>query len=420
MKTVTLAIVLMLEISTVRVNKMAAIPYNPDVDLNTPQLIRKYGYPSEAHTVITNDGYLLTMHRIPHGRKLPYNSTRIPVFLQHGLLASSDSWVINGPGKSLPYILADIGYDVWLGNARGNTYSRSHVSLASDDPKFWDFSFHEMGVHDLPAEIDWILNVTGHKKLYYIGHSMGTTMSYVMASMRPEYNDKVDFMVSLAPVAFMSRVKSPIRLFVPYIKDIQFIFRYLGNGEFLPHEKIIRWLSKYGCELVTTEEKICEDGFFVISGFDDEQFNMTLLPLILGHGGGGASTKTIVHYAQEIKSGKFQQYDNGSSKDGNGPNEEEWDRATDAPEYDLSKITIPIDLHYADNDWLASPADVMELSSKLKCKVRLVRVPFPKFNHIDFLWAKDVYHLLYKNVITSLEKHELDRNLKGNTEDFKK
>jgi len=54
--------------------------------------------------------------------------------------------------------------------------------------------------------------------------------------------------------------------------------------------------------------------------------------------------------------GKFQQYDNGCSKDGNGPNGEECDRATDAPEYDLSKITIPIDLHYADNDWLASPA----------------------------------------------------------------
>ena len=64
--------------------------------------------------------------------------------------------------------------------------------------------------------------------------------------------------------------------------------------------------------------------------------------------------------------------------------------------------------------------DVMELSSKLKGKVQLVRVPFPKFNHIDFLWAKDVYHLVYKNVITSLEKHELDRILKGNKEDFEK
>ena len=78
-----------------------------------------------------------------------------------------------------------------------------------------------MGVHDLPADIDWILNVTGHKKLYYIGHSMGTTMSYVMASMRPEYNDKVHFMVSLAPVAFMAKVKSPIRLLVPFIKDFE-------------------------------------------------------------------------------------------------------------------------------------------------------------------------------------------------------
>jgi len=48
----------------------------------------------------------------------------------------------------------------------------------------------------------------------------------------------------------------------------------LGIGEFLPHDKIIQWLSKYGCELVTTEEKICEESFFVIAGFDEEQFNM--------------------------------------------------------------------------------------------------------------------------------------------------
>jgi hypothetical protein len=32
----------------------------------------------------------------------------------------------------------------------------------------------------------------------------------------------------------------------------------------------------------------------------------------------------------------------------------------DAQEYDLSKITVPIDLHYADNDWLASAVVRME------------------------------------------------------------
>jgi lysosomal acid lipase/cholesteryl ester hydrolase len=78
-----------------------------------------------------------------------------------------------------------------------------------------------MGVHDVPTEIDWILNITGHKKLFYIGHSMGTTMFYVMATMRPEYNDKVQFMVSLAPVAFVEHVKSPIRLLAPFVKDLK-------------------------------------------------------------------------------------------------------------------------------------------------------------------------------------------------------
>jgi lysosomal acid lipase/cholesteryl ester hydrolase len=84
-----------------------------------------------------------------------------------------------------------------------------------------------MGVHDLPAEIDWVLNVTGHKKLFYIGHSMGTTMFYVMASMRPEYNDKVQLMVSLAPVAFVGHVKSPIRLLVPWINDLEVRHKHL-------------------------------------------------------------------------------------------------------------------------------------------------------------------------------------------------
>lgn len=416
MKCFILATVLILRTVSGKDNKMEA-SYNPDVDLTTPQLIRKYGYPAESHTVVTEDGYLLTMHRIPHGRKSAYNFTRTPVLLQHGLLGSSTSWIINGPNKSLPYILADIGYDVWLGNARGNTYSRGHVSLSTDDPKFWDFSFHEMGVHDLPTEIDWILNITNHKKLFYIGHSMGTTMFYVLTSMRPQYNDKVQFMVSLAPVAFMGNVKSPVRLLAPFVKDLEFISHYLGKGEFLPHDKIIQWLGKYGCELVTKEEKICEDSIFVIAGFDEEQFNMTLLPVILGHSPAGSSTKTILHYAQEIKSRKFQQFDTGCSKNKRGS--EECNAVAGAQEYDLSKITVPIDLHYADNDWLASPQDVQHLASKLKGAVDVIRVPFPKFNHIDFMWAKDVYNLVYASVINSLKEHEPKSNLTESEKHFK-
>ena len=38
------------------------------------------------------------------------------------------------------YMLADRGYDVWMGNARGNTYSNKHIFLKESDEAFWKFT----------------------------------------------------------------------------------------------------------------------------------------------------------------------------------------------------------------------------------------------------------------------------------------
>ena len=37
------------------------------------------------------------------------------------------------------YILADSGFDVWMGNYRGNRFSDRHVNISRDDPQFWKF-----------------------------------------------------------------------------------------------------------------------------------------------------------------------------------------------------------------------------------------------------------------------------------------
>ena len=137
------------------------------------------GFKFETHTVVTDDGYILDVFRIPGlmSAEGEENTTRPPILFQHGILDSAFCWIINYADVAPAFVAARAGYDVWLGNSRGNTYSRSHVSLDPDhnEKKFWDFSWYEMGAYDLPAVIDEIQTQTGGQKVAYIGHSQGTT-----------------------------------------------------------------------------------------------------------------------------------------------------------------------------------------------------------------------------------------------------
>lgn len=124
----------------------------------------------------------------------------------------------------LAYTLAEEGFDVWLGNARGNYYSRKHTTLdpnSRKDKQFWDFSWDEIGNLDLPAMIDYVLQQTGKSRLHYIGFSQGTTSFFVMASLRPEYNEKIISMHAMAPVAYMAHNSNPLlRALAPHANNI--------------------------------------------------------------------------------------------------------------------------------------------------------------------------------------------------------
>ena len=81
------------------------------------EIVQARGYPIQEYYPQTPDGYILGLFRIPYGRT-PQGAPRQGkpvVFLQHGLLDSSWTWVNNFEQESLAFILADAGYDVWLG-----------------------------------------------------------------------------------------------------------------------------------------------------------------------------------------------------------------------------------------------------------------------------------------------------------------
>ena len=111
--------------------------------------MRDAGYEFSKHEVITEDGYILGVHRVSNPQFLKNAPV---VFMQHGLFGSSDAWTTNGE-NSPAFMFAKAGFDVWLGNNRGNDHSRKHVTLDAnkDEKSFFDFSFIELGKYDIPA-----------------------------------------------------------------------------------------------------------------------------------------------------------------------------------------------------------------------------------------------------------------------------
>lgn len=107
----------------------------------------------------TEDGYILQLHRVRSD--LSKMNPKGTVLLQHGLSFSSYQWIVNKPEGAHAFALAQEGYDVWLGNNRGNEFSKKHVNLNINDAAFWEFSFEEMGLYDIPASVNYIKQKTG-------------------------------------------------------------------------------------------------------------------------------------------------------------------------------------------------------------------------------------------------------------------
>ena len=144
------------------------------------QLAEENGFKSEKHSVTTEDGYILEAWRIPGAlgeeEEREEGGKKPPILLMHGIDADMMQWVYNAPEIAPAFILARGGYDVWMGNNRGNRWSNQHVKLDNSSKEYWDgVEWENMGTKDVPSLIDYILNLTNETSISYIGHSEGTS-----------------------------------------------------------------------------------------------------------------------------------------------------------------------------------------------------------------------------------------------------
>uniref|UniRef100_A0A8C5WMX4 Lipase n=1 Tax=Laticauda laticaudata TaxID=8630 RepID=A0A8C5WMX4_LATLA len=349
--------------------------------LSQSQMISHHGYPSEEYEVLTDDGYYLTINRIPWGRK---NFPKLVVFLQHGISGEASHWVENMANNSLGFILVDAGYDVWLGNSRGTSMSQRHQTFSVDQEEFWNFSFHEMAMYDLPATINFILKKTKQKQLYYIGYSQGATIGFIAFSAMPELSKKIRMFLALAPVIYATYVPNNLLKLLSSIPQYSFK-QIFGDKNTMFFQKPIKDFMKKLCT-ITFMHKLCAKFIFFPDTYNTTNLNMSRIDVYAAHFPDITSIKTILHWKQtySIKA-SIQSFFFGSP-----------------PSYQIKDLLVPTAVWSGGQDTIADPKDIELLLSGI---VNLVyHCSWADWTHWDLIWGLNAPQRMFFKIIQLMEK----------------
>lgn len=172
-----------------------------------------------------------------------------------------------------------------------------------------------MGLYDIPAVIEHILDKTNQSTMSYVGHSMGCAMFFVAMIKYPELNDKIDVMMALAPATSLANMKSPIQYATPFASIIEVYFlclairslrdswtfcrdsltldsspdwklEYIGTLQailvliqirvFLPNDSLLPSIQRRFCDKNTHNAAFCRNVVFFFAGGDTQNFDLVI------------------------------------------------------------------------------------------------------------------------------------------------
>ncbi|KAF9018470.1 alpha/beta-hydrolase [Hymenopellis radicata] len=365
-----------------------------------------YGYTPEEHVVLTKDGYLLGLHRLPSRagkqKTSPGTSTGKPVvYLHHGLLMNSEIWIcLTDAERCLPFRLVEAGYDVWLGNNRGNKYSKKSIHYNPNSTKFWDFSIDDFAWHDIPDSIQYILDTTKAAKVNYIGFSQGTAQAFAALSIHPQLNERISVFIALAPAMSPAGLSQPI---VDALMKTNPTLLFLFFGRKSIFSSAIMWQAILYPPIFASVIDQC-----LILLFNWRSANISWYQKICAyaHLYSFASTKAVVHWFQIMRNASFLMYDDDTTS--MSPVARTSVRTYKPARFPTKNIVTPIVLMYGDQDSLV---DIHVMVDQLP-KHTVVR-RLEGYEHLDILWGKDVDKDVIPHVLDTLKAYQPTKNGKS-------
>ena len=417
----------------------ASLP-SSSAPITAEHFITEAGYPQESHDVTTEDGYILSLHRLPHP-----NAKRT-VFFQHGVLDTALGWVCSGVTDSLAFAAWDQGYDVWLGNTRSNP-PRRHINPNITHDRYWRYTLNELGMKDIRAQIEYIhdikclelregdlseTDIPMHTSrsdgflerdfidppqddssdallpysLYVVGHSLGAAalLVYLVTALAYGKRHYVQRAILMSPAGFhpvYPLLLSPLKFILPPVAwFMEHVLRQKGAALIIPGAltrlilfKVLQDAMQYPAIREFTKRGIR----WLMNGDVSPWETVMQLPHYDVASMPGIAVHTGLHFVQLVRSVQFRLYDYGSPEE----NSMHYGRTTPldlASEY--WRIDIPVDIVAGKNDGVIPPECVqMHVTHMLDKGVKVSYKEFA-YGHLEF--SATVAHDLQSYVMDCL------------------
>ncbi|KAG6508910.1 hypothetical protein ZIOFF_034292 [Zingiber officinale] len=371
--------------------------------LSTPE------YPYEVVRVVTSDGYVLLLERIPRR-----DSGKV-VYLQHGIFDTSMGWVSNGVVGSPAFAAFDQGYDVFLGNLRG-LVSREHVDTNISSRKmylkpnlfrYWRYSINEHATKDIPAMIEKIHEIKTAElnelskpdsdevvrdqpyKLCAISHSLGgaVMLMYVITSRINLMPHRLSRLILLSPAGFHDDSTIVFTLIEKVMLLLGPVIAAIVPGLYIPTRffrmlinKLARDFQNYPAVGGLVQTLIS----YVAGGDSSNWIGVLGLPHYNMYDMPGVSLYVALHLAQIKHSKKFIMFDHGSAAANM--------KAYGTPEpLDLGQhynlIGIPVDLVAGRKDKVIRPSMVKRHYALMRKADIEVSYKVFEYAHLDFTFS---------------------------------
>jgi len=339
-----------------------------DKGQTTCQFAVKQGFNCLNHTVQTSDGYNLGLQVIPN----VCSSRRGVVALLHGLLDTSETWVLNFRSQSLAFILAQNCYDVYLLNSRGNRYSPQVANWK------WDWDQHAM--YDLPASLDFVRKTAGISRLTaLVTHSQGGAVMLAALSRGYITDSSVSHFIALSPVTYMKHQGSLLLSALSTVGGAA-LLKLLGNVPFSPSPSLLKKFLGIVCDVTPS---LCTDISGSLFGHPlSQNVNSSRVAVYADSWPDQTSVQNMAHWLQNTHSGQFNDYSGNL--------------------YDVAKIprTADVTVFCGGKDYLGDISDCNTLVNSFVVRPRYYVID--DYSHMDFTWSYTAGTKIYQTVLQSL------------------